>query len=192
MEHESTTRRTVLLGGGAAVAGAAVLVGTGTPVGASDVRDEREAAAIRQLSINYALGTDAVARGDLDAARALYEATFTADAAISAGFDPAAPALTATGPEEWLGVVADAFVPYTATQHLLGTINVEFPDQPGRRRQASMSSYLHATHVFEATPELLKVLGTYFDDVAVVDGEWRIVARFLQFLSFETVPRTLP
>lgn len=91
-----------------------------------------------------------------------------------------------------MGVVAEAFTPYTATQHLLGTIDVVFPDVRGPRRRASMSTYLHATHVFAASKELLTVLGTYVDDVVLVDGQWRIVERFLQFTSFETSTRTLP
>ena len=191
MDHE-TTRRNALIGGGVALAGAVGIVGSGAVASASDVRDELEAAAIRQLSINYAIGTDAVSRGDLDTARARYSATFTAGAPIAAGFDRNAPALTAHGPEEWLGVVVEAFKPYTATQHLLGTIDVVFPVSRGRLREASMSTYLHATHVSAASSELLTVLGTYFDQVRLVDGGWRIVNRFLQFTSFETAPRTLP
>jgi hypothetical protein len=192
MGENGTTRRRALIGGGGALVGALGVVGSAAPAAAGDNRDELDAAAIRQLSINYAIGTDAVSRGDLDTARARYQASFTPDATIGAGFDPAAPALTAQGPEEWLGVVAQAFEPYTATQHLLGTIDVVFPAGPGRRRQASMSTYLNATHVLAATKELSTVLGTYFDQVELIDRNWRIVDRFLQFTSFETSPRTLP
>jgi hypothetical protein len=192
MDLGSVTRRRVLIGSGGALAGAVAAVGAAAPAGASDVGDEGEAAAIRQLSINYAIGTDAVSHGDLDTARARYAATFTADAPIAAGFDRTAPALTAHGPEEWLGVVVDAFQPYTATQHLLGTIDVVFPAGRRRRRDASMSTYLHATHVLAASKELLTVLGTYLDRVELIDREWRIVDRFLQFTSFETTARTLP
>ena len=192
MNESSTTRRRALIGGGGALVGAIAVVGSAAPAAASDNSDELDAAAIRQLSINYAIGTDAVSRGDLDTARARYAASFTPTATIAAGFDPAAPALVANGPEEWLAVVVEAFQPYTATQHLIGTIDVVFPDGRGPRREASMSTYLNATHVLAATEELSTVLGTYFDDVQLIDGSWRIVHRFLQFTSFETSPRTLP
>jgi hypothetical protein len=46
--------------------------------------------------------------------------------------------------------------------------------------------------VLAATKELSTVLGTYFDQVELIDRNWRIVDRFLQFTSFETSPRTLP
>jgi hypothetical protein len=67
---------------------------------------------------------------------------------------------------------------------------VQFTDR--RRRQATMTSYLTATHVLIATPTLSTVLGTYIDDVAKVRGSWRITKRFLQFTSFETSTRTAP
>ncbi len=159
-----------------------------------DVGRVVDEAAIRQLSVRYALGTDAIGAGDLDLGLRYYRRTFTHDAAVSAGFDRSAPALSTVGWESWAGIVRDAFVPYSATQHLLGTIDVEVGPEvgPDQRRKGRMSTYLQATHVLADTPELLEVLGTYLDEVVLTDFGWRIARRFLQFTSFETVPRTLP
>ncbi len=167
----------MLLDGGGASAG-----------GWHGLQDEAD---IRQLSINYALGTDSISAGNKPRALDYYGRTFSSDALITAGFEPGAPLLVAHGPQEWADVVVKAFEPYSATQHLLGTINVEFDD---RGRSATMSTYLHATHVLKApSTDLLTVLGTYYDTVEQQRRSgWRIVKRFLQFTSFETSQRTLP
>lgn len=185
----SVGRRTLL--GAAVVAGtAAVLVDSGTASAGSwhNLQDEAD---IRQLSINYALGTDSISAGNKPRALEYYGRTFSADALITAGFDPAAPALVANGPQEWADVVENAFQPYSATQHLLGTIDIEIDN---RRGPASMSTYLQATHVFTApSKDLLTVLGTYYDTVERQRrGGWLIVKRFLQFTSFETSQRSAP
>ncbi|BAN03250.1 nuclear transport factor 2 family protein [Ilumatobacter coccineus] len=191
--RRSVARRAVIGGGGAAlVAGsAAALLPSGTVSAGRSSNPARAAdeLAIRQLSVNYALGTDAIGAGDIAGGRALYEQAFTAEATIAAGFDRAAPALVANGRDEWADVVIGAFQSYSATQHLLGTINITI-DQRGR--SAQMTSYLEATHVLRASQELLIVKGTYIDTVESDRGDWRITERFLQFMSYNTVPRTLP
>lgn len=188
-----TLGRRAAIGGVAAAAGSlAVLVGgqTASATGGGQARAADEAA-IRQLSIDYALGTDAIAIGDFETGRRLYDGAFSENAPISAGFDPSAAALRAEGPEAWANVVIGAFTSYTATQHLLGTINVVF--DADQRNRAQMTSYLQATHVLADAPELLIVSGTYIDTVERQrNREWRITERFLQFLSFSTTPRTLP
>lgn len=184
--------RRALLGGGGAIAGSAVILGGADAASASGgQRRLEDEANIKQLSVNYALGTDAVSAGDVDRALALYAMTFAENAPIAAGFDRANPSLSAIGPTEWAERVSDAFIPYSATQHLLGTINVEF--DPNRKGVAQMTTYLHATHVYAAKLELLTVLGTYIDTVERIRRVgWRITNRFLQFTSFETSPRLAP
>lgn len=169
-------------------AGSAAALLPSSPVAASGV-DASDRLAISQLSINYALGTDAIGAGEIERGRALYAQAFAEDAQIGAGFDPAAPALVADGRDAWADVVIGAFQAYSATQHLLGTINVEV--ERGRKL-GRMSSYLEATHVLNDSQELLIVKGTYFDTVERSRGQWIITERFLQFFSYNTVPRTLP
>ncbi|WP_420453200.1 nuclear transport factor 2 family protein [Ilumatobacter sp.] len=184
-------RRSLLGGGAAVVAGTAALAVPGGGVAArSNPARTSDAAEIRQLSIDYAIGTDAIAVGDADTGREIYRRIFTADASITAGFDPSAPSLSSTGPDEWTDAVIAAFAPFTATQHLLGTIDVSLGGN--RNQPAAMTSYLQATHVYRDTPELLTVLGTYVDRVERTRDGWRIADRFLRFLSFSTIERTLP
>jgi hypothetical protein len=187
-------RRTMLGAGAAVVAGTGAILLDGGTAGASGWagnRDTTDDAAIRQLSINYALGTDSISAGDVPTALDFYHRTFSDDAVITAGFDRTAPALVANGPDAWAAVVENAFQPYSATQHLLGTINVVFDNRRGN--SATMTTYLHATHVFKAPDmSLLTVLGTYYDTVQQSRRAWRIVNRFLLFKSFETSKRTAP
>ena len=184
-------RRSVLGGGAALAAGAAALV---APAGVASARSNpastSDEAEIRRLSIDYALGTDAIAVGDVATGRELYTRIFAPDAPIRAGFDPAAPSLTSVGPREWADVVVGAFEPYLATQHLLGTIAITLGSN--RRAPARMTTYLQATHVLRDSPELLTVLGTYVDRVERRSGGWQITDRFLRFTAFSTTPRTLP
>ena len=62
-----------------------VFVVAGASVAAEDSQLENEAA-IRQLTICYALGTDALGAGDVDKGKALYRDCFTEDAPIAAFF----------------------------------------------------------------------------------------------------------
>lgn len=193
------SRRGAMLTGAAVTAGA-VLAAPAAAFADGDDDSGGSAAdqlAIAKLAVYYGLGTDAISRtASRNGGLPYYRRIFTPDARISAGFDPAAPALTSTGPDEWAGVVEGAFVPYSATQHLLGTINVEIGrDGAGnrtKRSQASMSTYLTATHIFKANKDILIVLGTYYDEVVRTRDGWRIAQRFLQFTSFETRQRTAP
>ena len=109
----------------------------------SHLQDE---AAIRQLTICYALGTDAIGAGEVDKGKALYKACFTQDAPIAALF-PDGQGTERTGPAAWADFVNEIFRDnkYTATQHLIGTINISIDHTTGKT--ASMTSYLHATHL---------------------------------------------
>ena len=150
-------------------------------VDAGALRRLVDEAEIRQLSVSYALATDAIGTGDLAQGRDLYRRTFTADAQISAG--KSAPV---SGPDGWAEYVTAALSGYTATQHLIGTIDVTFNnggDSPPR--SATMSTYLCATH--ERTPggEIYVVLGTYSDELVRTPAGWRIARRTLTVTSTE-------
>ena len=139
----------------------------------------RDTADIRKLTICYAHGTDAIGRGDLEAGKALYQACFTKDAAISAFF-PDGQGEKRTGPEAWADFVLSVFknAGYTVTQHLLGTIDVEVKGET-----AIMSSYLHATHVLP-NGSIDVANGTYVDEVIKTPGGWRIRSRTLTLITF--------
>lgn len=150
-------------------------------------------AEIRKLALFYAFGTDAIGRGDLQKGRELYRACFTPDAAIAVFFPRAAndftgpPDAMKTGPDEWLELVASAFKgKYTATQHLIGNIDIHV-----RGKTATMTSYLHATHKRSDT-SIDVANGTYEDEVVLHDGQWRIRRRTLQLITFLSVAASAP
>ena len=130
---------------------------------------------IRQLTVNYALGTDAIGRHDRDGGVAIYRRTFTADAEIMVA---GAPDTKRIGPEAWADYVDGHFraQDYRETQHLMGTINVTI-DASGTK--AAMSSYLQAAHVTTDRKRVYMVLGTYIDEVAETPDGWRITKRTL-------------
>ena len=152
---------------------------------ASDVVDMhvadalQDTADIRKLTICYAHGTDAIGRGDLEAGKALYQACFTKDAAIAAFFVDGQ-GEKRTGPEAWADFVLSTFknAGYTVTQHLLGTIDVEVTGET-----ATMSTYLHATHVLpDGSIDVAN--GTYADEVVKTPDGWRVRSRTLTLITF--------
>jgi hypothetical protein len=126
------------------------LLGVGKPSFAAETSPLQDEAEIRQLTICYALGTDAIGVGDVDKGKALYKDCFTEDAPIAALF-PDGQGTERTGPAAWADFVNEIFRDnkYTATQHLIGTINISIDHTTGKTgtMTASMTSYLHATHL---------------------------------------------
>lgn len=135
-------------------------------------------AQIRQLSVDYALATDAVGRGATADARAIYRRTFLADAPVMVAGDEKS---LRRGPDGWADYVESVFRDngYDATQHLIGTIDVQLDGSD----RARMSSYLHATHRIAASKALSVVLGTYVDEVVRTPDGWRIARRTLSVLT---------
>ena len=132
--------------------------------------------AIRQLTVNYALGTDAIGRSDLDGGIAIYRETFLPGAEIRV----AGMAEPYTGPEHWAGYVNSHFRErnYRATQHLMGTVNISVGT--GKKEgTAVISSYLHAAHAVDGEPRVFVVLGTYDDECVRKKGRWWIARRTL-------------
>lgn len=143
--------------------------------GGSDLPDwPAMESAIRQLAVNYALGTDAIGRDEPETGRALYQQTFTADADISIAGNADT---QRTGPDEWVGFVEGTFrgAGHVATQHLIGSANI-VPSDDGE--SAEMSTYMHASHL-NPNGDVLVVLLTYIDHAVRREEGWRIARRTL-------------
>ncbi|BAZ37857.1 hypothetical protein NIES4101_37830 [Calothrix sp. NIES-4101] len=134
---------------------------------------------IEQLTVCYALGTDAIGKGDVQAGKNIYRDCFTEDATITAIFPDGGQA-TYTGTNAWGDFVASVFRGngYVATQHLIGTINIAV-----QGNNAKMTSYLHATHKRSET-SIDVANGTYEDEVVKQNGRWKIRRRTLKLITF--------
>jgi hypothetical protein len=128
---------------------------------------------VRQLAVNYTLGTDAIGRGDVATGLALYRRTFTPDAEIEVA---GAPTTRRVGPGAWSGFVNDTFRGRNEirTQHLVGSINIV----PSGEDTAEMSSYMHAAHL-RTNGDNHMVLLTYVDHCVRTPDGWRIAKRTL-------------
>lgn len=143
--------------------------------------DEAE---IAKLPVCYALGTDAIGRGDVAQGKAIYSRCFTSDAVLSlyAVGAPLSgpPTFTTVGTSSWADFADDSFTGsgYVATQHLMGSIDVHV-----NGHTATMTSYLHATHVLpDGTIDVAN--GTYEDEVVRHNGVWKIKTRTLKLITF--------
>ena len=93
-----------------------------------------------------------------------------------------------TGSDAWADFVATVFqgAGYTSTQHLIGTISIEVQD-----KSATMSTYLHATHVLpNGSMDIAN--GTYEDSVVQTAEGWRIQSRRLTLITFLNLAPTAP
>ena len=159
----------------------------GPSVAAEQTSRLQDEADIRKLTICYAHGTDAIGRGDVAAGKAIYQPCFTKDASFSAAF-PNGQEEKRTGSDAWADFVASVFqgAGYTSTQHLLGTISIAVQDTI-----ATMSTYLHATHVLP-NGSIDIANGTYEDTVVKTEAGWRIQSRRLTLITFLNVAPTAP
>ncbi len=151
---------------------------------AGRLQDEAD---IRKLTICYARGTDAIGRGDVAAGRAIYQPCFTKDATFSVVF-PNGQIEERIGSDAWADFVTTVFqgAGYTNTQHLIGTITIEAQD-----KSATMSTYLHATHVLP-NGSIDVANGTYEDSVVKTDEGWQIQSRRLTLITFLNLAPTAP
>ena len=151
----------------------------GSSVAAEQTSRLQDEVDIRNLTICYAHGTDAIGWGDVAAGRAIYQPCFTKDATFSVVF-PNGQQEKRTGSDAWSDFVASVFqgAGYTSTQHLIGTISIEVQD-----KSATMSTYLHATHVLP-NGSIDIANGTYEDTVVKTEEGWRIQSRKLTLLTF--------
>ena len=154
----------------------------GKPSLAADTTLLQDEANIRQLTICYALGTDAIGAGDVDTGKALYRDCFTEDASIAAFF-PDGQGADRTGPDAWADFVHATFRQnqYTATQHLIGTITISIDPTTGTT--ATMTSYLHATHLLP-NGSINVANGSYEDEAVKTAAGWRIRKRTLRLMTF--------
>ncbi|BAY91178.1 hypothetical protein NIES3275_32000 [Microchaete diplosiphon NIES-3275] len=134
---------------------------------------------IEKLTVCYALGTDAIGRGDLQGGKNIYPDCFTPNATITAVF-PDGTTQTYIGTNAWADFVYAVFQGngYVATQHLIGTININV-----NGNNATMTSYLHATHKRSDT-SIDVANGTYEDEVIQQNGRWKIRRRTLKLITF--------
>jgi SnoaL-like domain len=134
---------------------------------------------IQQLTSCYALGTDAIGRGNLLEGKNIYRDCFTQDAVLTAIF-PDGASETRYGTDSWADFVYSVFQGngYQATQHLMGTINISVENN-----KATMTSYLHATHKRSET-SIDVANGTYEDKVVKNNGRWKIRNRTLKLIDF--------
>ncbi|MCC5643881.1 nuclear transport factor 2 family protein [Nostoc sp. CHAB 5824] len=134
---------------------------------------------IQKLTSCYALGTDAIGRGNLLEGKNIYRDCFTQDAVLTAIF-PDGASETRYGTDSWADFVYSVFQGngYQATQHLMGTINISV-----QNNQATMTSYLHATHKRSET-SIDVANGTYEDEVVNKNGRWKIRNRTLKLIDF--------
>lgn len=142
-------------------------------------------AQIAKLTSCYAHGTDAIGRGDLQTGKDIYQPCFTANAEVEVYFPGTPwngpPSFETVGTDSWADFVSSVFTAngYTATQHLMGTIDVNLVDGA----HATMTSYLHATHVVDnGTIDVAN--GTYEDEVVRENGHWKIKKRTLKLITF--------
>lgn len=147
-------------------------------------------AAVRQLKVDYAIATDAIAGGDTATGLAMFREAFAPDARISAGFDRSAPDVVATGPDEWAAACEASFAAFLGAHHLIGPVDVRLDGDGGDR--ATMTAYLTATMLAKDGNDLTRVLGTYHDVAVLVSGRWRIAESFLQYFSIESGTRIAP
>ncbi|MEH1919478.1 nuclear transport factor 2 family protein [Nostoc sp.] len=134
---------------------------------------------IQKLTSCYSLGTDAIGRGNLQEGKNIYRDCFTQDAVLTAIF-PDGATQTSYGTDSWADFVYSVFQGngYTATQHLMGTINISVENN-----KATMTSYLHATHKRSET-SIDVANGTYEDQVVNRNGRWKIRNRTLKLIDF--------
>ncbi|WP_414571962.1 nuclear transport factor 2 family protein [Nostoc sp. CCY 9925] len=134
---------------------------------------------IQKLASCYALGTDAIGRGNVLEGKNIYRDCFTQDAVLTAVF-PDGASETRIGTDAWADFVYSVFQGngYLATQHLMGSINISF-----QNNKATMTSYLHATHKRSET-SIDVANGTYEDEVVNKNGRWKIRNRTLKLIDF--------
>ncbi|MFV0276536.1 MAG: nuclear transport factor 2 family protein [Parahaliea sp.] len=145
----------------------------------------------------YARATDLIGlntEAGIAEGRAIYHRIFTPDARIAATAK-GQEVFSATGPDAWVDVAAQALAPFGSTQHLIGTqlVSIEtLPDASGKGGKATMTSYLQAWH--DAPDRLVDIfIGTYHDTVITVPGKgWQIAAMELEQVAGQVTQRQAP
>ena len=122
-----TRRRLIATSAGLAIT-SSVVSASGAEAAAGRGGDRRSSlspadlAAIYQLKVHYAYGSDLITEGRFEEGREMYRATFWDDAEVSGGFDEANPGFSATGPDELAEVIRGLVTGSIASQHLMAWI----------------------------------------------------------------------
>jgi hypothetical protein len=192
-------RRGLIAGGAGLVFAGTTLATTAGTAGAESGAIGRPApadvyTAICQLKANYVTATDSLPfPGNEDRALALYRATYTDDAASSAGYDEAAPDFLVHGPDELFETLRAGLASYSSSQHNVGVIHVALGDSRGSRKQsATITAHVQVTLVSRATLDLIRLVATYHDEAEKHNGRWQVTKSFAQYLATETATRVLP
>jgi hypothetical protein len=193
-------RRALIAGGAGLLAGATALVATAGAAAADDDGGPNRAgvsadvyAAICQLKANYVTATDSLPfAGSADRALALYRATYAPDAAVSAGYDPAAPDFLVHGPDELFTTLQAGLAPFRASQHNTGVIHVSLSELPTGGKLATITAHVLVTLVNKADKGLVRLAATYHDEAQRRRGRWWVTKSFAQYLATETATRALP
>ncbi len=163
---------------------AALMLSAGYVNATSSSWDHDDEAEIAKLSICYAKATDAIGRGNLAQGKAIYATCFTPNAVLAV-YNPGTPfngppTFTTVGTNAWADFAKATFDAsgYVATQHLMSNQDVHI-----NGNYATMSTYLHATHVLpDGTIDVAN--GTYEDEIIRVNGTWKIKTRTLKIIDF--------
>jgi hypothetical protein len=191
-------RRGLLRGGAGLVLAGSTLTAAGTVAATSAAVGEPVPAdvyaEICQLKANYVTATDSLPfPGNEDRALQLYRATYTDDAASSAGYDVDVPDFLVHGPDELFETLRAGLATFSASQHNVGVIHVELGDGRGsRRRTATITAHVLVTLVSTSTLDLTRLTATYHDEAERRSGRWRVTKSFAQYLATETSTRALP
>jgi hypothetical protein len=191
-------RRGLIAGGAGLVFAGTTLATTAGTAGAESGAIGRPApadvyTAICQLKANYVTATDSLPfPGNEDRALALYRATYTDDAASSAGYDEAAPDFLVHGPDELFENLRTGLASFSASQHNVGVIHVALGGSRGSRKLATITAHVLVTLVPKATMDLVRLVATYHDEAEKRDGRWQVTKSFAQYLATESATRLLP
>jgi hypothetical protein len=193
-------RRALIAGGGGLVLGAtALMAGAGAASATSDHPEGGPVPAdvyteICQLKANYVTATDSLPfPGSADRALELYKATYTEDAASSAGYDAAAPDFLVHGPDALFATLQAGLAPYQSSQHNVGVIHVSLSNPPGSRKQlATITAHVLVTLVNKVDLGLIRLVATYHDEAERRGGRWQVTKSFAQYLATETATRIAP
>jgi hypothetical protein len=194
-------RRALIAGGAGLIVGATALAGNASAAEAHVDTSEGQPvpadiyAEICQLKANYVTATDSLPfPGSGDRALALYRATYSSDAEISAGYDAANPDFLVHGPDELLAVLQPGLATFRSSQHNVGVIHVSLSKLPGPKRQlATITAHVLVTLVPLEGPGLTRLVATYHDEAQRRGGgRWQVTKSFAQYLATETATRILP
>jgi hypothetical protein len=148
---------------------------------------------ICQLKANYVTATDSLPfPGNEDRALALYRATYTDDAASSAGYDATAPDFLVHGPDELFETLRTGLATFSSSQHNVGVIHVALSNARGQHKAATITAHVLVTLVSRATLDLTRLVATYHDEAEKRNGRWQVTKSFAQYLATESATRVLP